>query len=209
MCFQTWRFRFKFAGSDEFYRMELKELAAVSGKPGLYKVVKPTRTGLILESLDDKKAKIVTGPTQQVSLLSEISIFTTDVDKTIPLLDIFKKINAEFGDDPGVDSKSDKEELYAFLKSIEPEYDPDRVYPSDIKKIVSWYGIILKEAKEVLDEKPEEPKEDSKKDAKKGEVKAEKKKPATKKAAGPKANTGKPKTANPPARKPTTPRKAG
>lgn len=189
--------------------MELKELAAVSGKQGLYKVLKPTRTGVILESLDEKKSKIVTGPTQQVSLLSEISIFTTDVDKTVALLDIFKKINTEFGDDPGVDSKSDKEELYAFLKTIVPDYDPDRVYPSDIKKVVSWYAIVLKEAKEVLDEKPEESKEDDKKEAKKSDSKVEKKKSVTKSTAAPKGKTAKPKMASPPARKPTTPRKAG
>lgn len=163
--------------------MELKELAAVSGKPGLYKVLKPTRTGLILESLDEKKLKLVTGPTQQVSLLSEISIFTIDVDKTIPLIEIFRKIQKEFGDDPGIDSKSDKEELYAFMKDIAPDFDPERVYPSDIKKIVMWYAIILKEAKEVLEEKPEEEEKATEKD-KEEKKESKKKKSETKSDSG-------------------------
>lgn len=161
---------------QEINIMELNELASVSGKPGLFKVLKPTRTGLILESLDDKKVKLVTGPTQQVSLLSEISIFTTDVDKTIPLIDIFKKINEEFGDDPGVDSKSDKEEFYAFFKEIAPDFDPEKVYPSDIKKIVNWYAIVLKEAKEVLSEKSDDAEApEAEKEAKKENPKPQKK----------------------------------
>ena len=146
--------------------MELKDIAAVSGKPGLYQVVKPTRTGLVLESLDGQQSRIVTGPHHRVSLLHEISIYTMDYDKTIPLQEIFSKILKEFGDDPGVDGKSDADELKAFLEHIVPDYDNERVYVSDMKKLASWYAILYKVAPEVLEEKKEETAEKSTDEAK-------------------------------------------
>ncbi len=186
--------------------MTYNDIAAVTGKPGLYKVINPTRTGLILESLDDKKAKMVTGPHQRVSLLAEISIFTTDLDKTIPLEDIFRTIKKEFDDDPGLDSKADKDELFAFLKEIAPDYDPDRVYASDIKKIVSWYSVIYKEVPELLEEKKEEEKKEGKKAAKQDASKATAKKSVAKNTA-PKGKTGKGPAGN--VKKPTAQRKSG
>jgi len=153
--------------------MELKDIAAVSGKPGLFKVLKPTRTGLILESLDGNNTKLITGPHHRVSLLHEISIYTLDYDKTIPLQEIFAKIHQEFGDDPGVDGKSDPDELKAFMEHIAPDYDKERVYVSDMKKLVTWYGILFKVAPEVLVEKKEEKKEEK--------VTEEKEKPAAEK----------------------------
>lgn len=151
--------------------MELKDIAAVSGKPGLYKVLKPTRTGLVLESLDGKNTKLVTGPHHRVSLLHEISIYTMDYDKTIPLQEILIKINKEFGDDPGVDSKSDSDELKSFMEHITPDYDTERVYVSDMKKLVNWYNLLLKIAPEVLEEVKEE--EAAAEDNEKKDVKAE------------------------------------
>ena len=136
--------------------MELKDIAAVSGKPGLYKVVKPTRTGLVLESLDGNNTKLITGPHNRVSLLHEISVYTLDYDKTIPLQEIFSKIKEEFGDDPGVDGKSDPEELKSFIGHIVPDYDTERVYVSDMKKLVNWYVLLLKIAPEVIEETKEE-----------------------------------------------------
>jgi len=143
--------------------MELKDIAAVSGKQGLFIVIKPRPTGMILESLDDKKSRIVTTSHHKVSLLQEISIYTTDYEKSIPLSEILQKIYTEFGDDPGVDSKSDGSELRSFMEFIAPDHDPERVYSSDIKKIVTWYMIIYKIAPELLKEKPEDTqkKEDS------------------------------------------------
>lgn len=135
--------------------MELKDIAAVAGKPGLFKVLKTTRTGLVLESLDGKNTRIVTGPHHRVSLLHEISIYTMDYDKTIPLQELFQKISEEFGDDPGVDSKSAPDELKAFMEHIAPDYDKERVYVSDMKKLVNWYSLLVKVAPEVLDAKEE------------------------------------------------------
>jgi hypothetical protein len=152
--------------------MELKDIAAVSGKSGLFKVVKPTRTGLILESLDGKNSRLATGPHHQVSLLHEISVYTMDYDKTIPLQEIFYKINEEFGDDPGVDGKSDPDELKAFLEHIAPDYDKERVYVSDMKKLVNWYIILYKIVPEIMEKKEEDAKSEDEQAAEK-DVKGE------------------------------------
>ena len=143
--------------------MELKDVAAVSGKPGLFKVVKQTRTGLVLESLDGKHTKLITGPHHRVSLLHEISLYTTEYDKTVPLQEIFAKINEEFGEDPGVDGKSDPDELKSFISHVVPDYDKERVYVSDMKKLVSWYILLAKVAPEVFSESETEDEKSSEK----------------------------------------------
>ncbi|MCC5936703.1 MAG: DUF5606 domain-containing protein [Lunatimonas sp.] len=134
--------------------MEFKEIATVSGKPGLYKVLKPSRSGVILESLDEKKAKLVVGGSQRVSLLSEISIYTMTEEGSTPLHEVMKTIEKEFEGDTGVQD-ADNEELKAFLKHVLPDYDEDRVYVSDIKKLINWYHIIRQQAPEVLIESEE------------------------------------------------------
>lgn len=135
--------------------MDLNEIASISGKGGLFHIVKPTRSGVIVESLDEQKKKLVIGANHRVSVLKEVSIYTTDAEGSVPLEEVFRKIHEEFGDDPGVDT-SDAEELKAFTKHIIPEYDEERVYPSDMKKLVSWYNILLKNAPEVFEKKEEE-----------------------------------------------------
>ena len=136
--------------------MDFKDIAAVSGKGGLFKVVKPTKTGVILESLDDQKAKLVTNMSQKVSVLAEISVYSTGEEETVALNEVFLKIKEEFDDDPGVDKNSDPDELKSFLAHILPDYDRERVYVSDIKKIVNWYLIVYQWAPELLEETPEE-----------------------------------------------------
>lgn len=135
--------------------MDLKEIASISGKGGLFHILKPTRTGVVVESLDDQKKKMVVGASHRVSVLQEVSIYTTDAEGSVPLEDVFTKIREEFGDDPGVDT-SDAEELKAFTKHIIPDYDEERVYPSDMKKLVNWYKILLEYAPDVLEQKEEE-----------------------------------------------------
>jgi hypothetical protein len=142
--------------------MTLAEIATITGKGGLFRVVAPTKSGVILESLDDAKTKLVATTSHRLSLLNEISIYTTTKEGTAPLAGLLQKINKEFGADPGVDSNSDASELKSFLKSILPEYDEERVYVSDIKKLVKWYEIILKHAPEILEEKKEEQKSEEK-----------------------------------------------
>jgi Domain of unknown function (DUF5606) len=130
--------------------MTLAEIATVSGKGGLFKVVAPTKSGVILESLDESKTKVVASASNRLSLLHEISIYTTTKEGTVALEDVLKKIHAEFGNDLGIDSEADGNELRAFLKSVLPDYDESRVYVSDIKKLVKWYQILLKAAPEIL-----------------------------------------------------------
>ncbi len=126
--------------------MKLSEIASVSGKGGLYKVVTSTKSGLILESLDESKTKLVATGNHRISILHEISIYANTKEGTVALEDVLKKIHQSFGNDPGVDPESDPAELKSFLKSVLPEYDENRVYVSDIKKLVRWYGLMVKYA---------------------------------------------------------------
>lgn len=122
--------------------LKLSDIAAVAGKGGLFKVVKPSKSGVILESLDAQKNKLVVGANAQVSVLSEISIYTHSAEGATPLQEVFQKIHAEFEGDTGLDKKSDPEELKSFLKHVLPDYDESRVYVSDIKKLVTWYNLL-------------------------------------------------------------------
>jgi hypothetical protein len=142
--------------------MTLSEIATVSGKGGLYKVLAPTKSGVILESLDEAKTKMIATANNRLSLLNEISIYTTTKEGTVALDEVLRKINKDFGNDLGVDANSDSSELKSFMKSVLPEYDEDRVYVSDIKKLVRWYDVILKYVPEILSEKENE--ENSKKE---------------------------------------------
>lgn len=136
--------------------MDFKEIASISGKGGLFKIAKPTRGGVIIETIDDKKQKSVAGASNRVSILQEISVYTTTQEGSVPLETVLKDIHKEFEGDPGVSSTSDPDELKAFIKHVVPDYDADRVYVSDIKKIISWYNILHQYAPEVFDVKNEE-----------------------------------------------------
>lgn len=152
--------------------MEYSDIASVSGKGGLFKIVKPTRTGVILESLDEKQQKLVASATQRISVLSDISIYTTDQEGSVPLEDVFRKIEAEFDGDLGVTATSDSDELKAFIKHVLPNYDEQRVYVSDIKKVINWYHALKTNAPELLQAKQE--KKESKKSDKAKKSKEEK-----------------------------------
>lgn len=143
--------------------MTLADIATVSGKGGLFKVLAPTKSGVILESLDQAKTKMVATTNHRLSLLHEISIYTNTREGNTPLLDVLKKIKEDFDNDPGVDANSDPQELKAFMKSVLPDYDENRVYTSDIKKLLKWYDVIRTHAPEVLDEP--EPQEGEQKSA--------------------------------------------
>lgn len=146
--------------------MEFSDLASVSGKGGLFKIVSPTRSGVILESLDEHKKKMVASMHNKVSVLSEISIYTTDSEGAVPLEKVMRKIHSEFNGDTDLDKNSDPDELKSFLKFVLPDYDEDRVYVSDIKKLVTWYSLLVKEVPEVLEEQKEEQKKAGKGDQK-------------------------------------------
>ncbi len=134
--------------------MDFTEIAAIAGKGGLYKVFKPTRTGVILESMKDK-SKLVAGPDSKVSILTEISIYTTSEEGTVLLEEVMKKIHKEFNGDTGLTGTAGPDELKAFLKHILPDYDEDRVYVSDIKKIVNWYNFLVNQIPALFEGKKE------------------------------------------------------
>ncbi len=138
--------------------MKLSEIASLAGKGSLFKVLAPTKSGVVLESLDEAKTKLVASASSRISLLHEISIYTTTKEGTVPLEQVLKKINKDFGNDLGVDANSDNAELKAFMKSVVPEFDEARVYVSDLKKLVKWYGQLQKYAPEVFEEAEEEKK---------------------------------------------------
>ncbi len=124
---------------------ELKELAAISGMPGLYRLLKAARHGVLVETLDDQHARSMAPARNKVSLLSEISIYTTDYDVNVPLDEAFDRIRVTHGDAFAVTNKSSEAELTAFMEKALPEYDRERVYLSDIKKLAHWYGIVSKQ----------------------------------------------------------------
>lgn len=130
--------------------MTLKEVAAVSGKPGLYRVLKPTRSGVILETIDNERKKLVAGANSRVSILKEISIYTTGSESSVLLENVFQTIYSKYKENIPVSAKSDADELFDFLGSILNNFDRDRVYASDIKKLVSWYQILVENYTELF-----------------------------------------------------------
>ena len=120
--------------------MELKEILAISGQPGLYKYVAQSARGVIVESLLDGR-RMNASANARVSALSEISMFTEGDD--IALADVFTRIYAHTGGQPAIDPKSSPEALKAAFAEVLPEYDRDRVHVSDIKKCFSWYNLLV------------------------------------------------------------------
>ncbi|MGI4866037.1 MAG: DUF5606 family protein [Janthinobacterium lividum] len=121
---------------------DLKELAAISGQSGLFRLLKPARHGVLVESLDAKAARSLAPASNKVSLLSEIGIYTQDSDETAPLTEVFENIYQKYGASLPVTSKSSEVELRDFLAEVLPSYDRERVYTSDIKKLVTWYSVV-------------------------------------------------------------------
>ncbi|WP_395075750.1 DUF5606 domain-containing protein [Flavobacterium sp.] len=119
--------------------MNLEKILAISGKPGLYSLKVQTRTGFVAESFIDGK-RITVGLRSNVSLLSEVSMYTTTEEK--PLVDVMRSIAKKENNGPTPAFKDDKVQLAAYFLEILPDYDQDRVYTSDIKKVINWYNIL-------------------------------------------------------------------
>lgn len=131
--------------------MNLTKILAISGKPGLYRLEVQTRGGFLATSLADDK-RITVGIRNNVSLLSEIAIYT--IDKEVPLAEIFKSMKElEQGNEARVSAKADGATLESYFAEVLPTYDRDRVYASDIKKVIQWYNLLLK--KGLLEEEAE------------------------------------------------------
>ena len=120
--------------------MEFNKIVAVNGKPGLYIVVSHTKTGIIVESLSDKKRFPILS-TQNVSLLENIAVFT--YEEEVPLLQIFKSIFEKEEGKTTISHKESGKKLLSFFAEILPEFDDERVYASNVKKIVQWYNALI------------------------------------------------------------------
>ena len=119
--------------------MNLDKILAISGKPGLFALKIQTRTGFVAESLLDGK-KITVGLKSNVSLLTEISMYTNTEEK--PLADVMRNIAIKEDNGPAISHKEDNAKLVAYFLEVLPDYDQDRVYPSDIKKVINWYNML-------------------------------------------------------------------
>lgn len=154
--------------------MNVDKILAISGKPGLFELKLQTRSGFLAESLLDGK-KITVGMRSNVSLLSEISMYTYSEEK--PLVEIMRSIAVKENEGPAISHKEDNAKLIAYFKEILPDYDEERVYASDIKKLLNWYNIL--QAKGLVSK--EEPKVQNAEAIKEEVVEEVKAKKATKK----------------------------
>ncbi|QBA64640.1 DUF5606 domain-containing protein [Muriicola soli] len=134
--------------------MSLDKILSIGGRPGLYKLLTQTRTGFVAESLLDGK-RVTVGMTNNVSVLSEIAIFT--LKEELPLKTVFKKIQEkENGGTTAIGHKEDKIKLEEYFFEVVPDYDEERVYPSDIKKVIQWYNLLHKNGITDFEVDPEE-----------------------------------------------------
>lgn len=146
--------------------MDLKDIVTISGKSGLYKIVKPTRMGFVLEAIDGAKSKLVTNPRQKVSVLDEISIYTDDTEGSIPLKNVLSKIYSLYKNELEITSTSSSQEMRDFLRKVVPDYDDQRVYTSDIKKLITWYLVLVEHFPDVFHIQETKEKKVKKKDGK-------------------------------------------
>ncbi|MDO5969979.1 DUF5606 domain-containing protein [Flavivirga aquimarina] len=122
--------------------MSLDKVLSIGGRPGLYKLITQTRGGFVAESLIDNK-RVSVSVQNNVSILSEIAIYT--LTEEIPLKQVFETIKKKENGQPcSVKPKDSKDKLEEYFFDVLPDYDEDRVYASDIKKVVQWYNLLQK-----------------------------------------------------------------
>ncbi|UBB89705.1 DUF5606 domain-containing protein [Candidatus Kaistella beijingensis] len=161
--------------------MQLEKIISISGKPGLYKLISQLKSGFIVEDVLTKKKASISN-SSQVSLLDNIAMFT--FDKEVPLFEVFENVAKNNDFKETISHKSTDAELRAFMLESLPDYDTERVYVSDIKKLAQWYNILNKagyitpesfvKAEETTAETSEKTEATEKKEAKKAAPKAEK-----------------------------------
>ena len=132
----------------------LKGILAISGQPGLYKVISEGKNNVVIESLITGK-KSTAYADAKMSALEDIAIYTSTED--VPLKKIFRKISDKEAGGPAISAKATPEELKKYFEVVLPDYDKERVYGSDVKKVISWYNLLHEKGLLVFeDEKPEE-----------------------------------------------------
>lgn len=138
----------------------LKEVANISGQSGLFKILKPTRNGVIVESLDAAKSRKIAGSTERISILGDISVYLAEhQESSKPLAEIFLAFREKHGEKIAIQpKKATDSELFALLEEVVPNFDRERVYSSDVKKIINWYNIVSQYLPEAFDIQAEETK---------------------------------------------------
>ena len=121
----------------------LETILAISGKPGLYKLISRGNRSLIIETIDTQKKRMPAFATDKIISLADIAMYTDE--KEVPLREVLNSIKKkEGGKATQIDyRKASKEELYTYLGEVLPNFDRDRIYPADIKKLVQWYNILI------------------------------------------------------------------
>jgi hypothetical protein len=149
--------------------IKLKDILSISGKGGLFRFIAQARNGIVVESIEDNKRHVASA-TARVSSLDDIAIFTHDEE--VPLSDIFMMIHEKSEGKEAMSHKSSADDLKSFFEELVPDYDDERVYISDIKKVFQWYNqlhshdmlevVDKEEGEKDAEDKPKEdkPKED-------------------------------------------------
>ena len=121
----------------------LETILAIAGKPGLYKLVSRGNRSLIVESIDDKHQRMPAFSTDRVISLADIAMYTDDEE--VPLADVLTSLKEkENGAACSLDvKKASKNQLFDFFAEVLPNFDRDRVFPSDVKKLIQWYNILI------------------------------------------------------------------
>lgn len=133
--------------------MDLSTILSITGKPGLFKLISQTKNGALVESLLDSR-RYPAFAHEKISSLEDISIFTTDDD--ISLKEVFQKIYEKENGGDCIDNKAPEQEIRAYMEQVLPNYDRERVYLSDMRKLFSWYKILNAKQLINLDEEKQE-----------------------------------------------------
>ena len=120
--------------------MNIEKIVAIAGKPGLYQIISQSKNGVIVESLQDNK-RFSVNAIHSISSLSDIAIYT--YEEEVPLKEVFLNINKKENGTEAINHKSDKQELLDYFREVLPNYDEERVYASNLKKIAQWYNILI------------------------------------------------------------------
>ena len=157
--------------------MDLTGIISISGKPGLYKIVAQSKSAVIVENIDDKK-RFPAHSRHRISALEDISIYTYEED--LPLKEVYEKLYKHTDGKKAINHKEAPEKLRSEMDAFLPDYDEERVYDSDIKKLFQWFNLLHKAG--LLEVKEEAEKKETKEAPKKAEKKEAKTESKTKKA---------------------------
>ncbi len=133
--------------------MEFEKIIAVSGKPGLFQIISQSKNAVIAESLLDNK-RVAINASSNISLLDNIAIYSYEGD--VKLATIFKTIFEKEGGKETISHKSSNQEVLSYFLEVLPDFDEDRVYASNIKKVIQWYNLLVKSGMDLSQIKEEE-----------------------------------------------------